>query len=399
MSASPAFASSPTRADVITRPWWLCVFSFPVFLGAMLVFAVFVCVRASPYDPDTWWHITVGNHILSTQTWPTSDLYSYAASGNPWIAYEWLGAVVIAATTQAGGLIGQKVLLVALASAFVLLLYSYATLTCGNSKGAFVACAMVFAPAALFFTLRPQLIGYVFLLVMLICLELFRHGKKKAIWFLPPLFLLWVNTHGSFAFGFFVLAVWWLGGLVELRWGGMQAKRWTAAQRLQLELAGLLSLLAAFCTPYGTRLFSYPLEMAILQPLNIVNIIEWQPMNPGLAMGKWFLGFLLILFLAEILFRPTHRLEILALLLFAIVVASLHRRFLVLFIVVFTPWLATLLSRWVPPFRPERDKPILNGLLIVAGLVGLVFLFPTRQALQRGIAETYPVGAVDYLKT
>jgi hypothetical protein len=400
MSASRAFAvAPPARAEENTQPWWLCVFSFPVFLGAMLVLGVFVCVRASAYDPDTWWHVAVGNHILTTHTLPTSDHYSYIASGTPWIAYEWLGAVVIAAASQAGGLVGQKVLLIALAGVFVLLLYTYATLVSGNSKSAFVACATVLAPAALFFTLRPQLIGYVFLLVMLICLELFRRGKQKAVWLLPPLFLLWVNTHGSFAFGFFVLAVWWLSGLVEFRLGGIQAKRWTAGQRLQLELAGLLSLMAAFCTPYGTRLFSYPLEMAILQPLNIANISEWQSLNPSLAVGKWFLGFLLILFLAEILFRPTHRLETLALLVFAIVVASLHRRFLAVFIVIFTPCLASLLSRWVPRYRPDKDKPVLNAILIAAGMAGLVIFFPTRQALQQGIGENYPVAAVKFLKT
>jgi hypothetical protein len=399
MSAPCVFAASPTRAVEIPRPRWRCVFSFPVFLGVMLVLGVFVCVRASSYDPDTWWHVTIGNYILTTHAWPTRDLYSYTASGNPWIAYEWLGAVVIAAATHAGGLVGQKVLLVALAGVFVLLLYAYAALACRNSKAAFIACATVLAPAALFFTLRPQLIGYIFLVLMLICLELFRQGKNKAIWLLPPLFLLWVNTHGSFAFGFLVLGVWWLSGLVEFRRGGIQAKRWTAAQRLQLELTALLSLLAAFCTPYGTRLFSYPLEMAILQPLNIANISEWQSLNPSLAVGKWFLAFLLILFLAEILLRPTHRVENLALLVFTIVIASLHRRFLAVFIVIFTPWMAALLVRWVPPYRPKTDKPLLNALLMVAGIVGLVASFPTRQALQRGIAENYPVDAVDYLKT
>jgi hypothetical protein len=399
MSASRTFAATPTFAEPRTRLGLLRAVSFPAFLGAMLVFAVFACVRTSSYDPDTWWHLTIGKQILATHAWPTTDHFSFTAFGNPWIAYEWLGAVVIALATQLGGIVGQKVLLVALSGAFMLLLYRYATLVCGNCKAAFVACAAVLAPAGLFFTLRPQLIGYIFLLVLLGCLEQFRQGKKKAIWFLPPLFLLWVNTHGSFALGFFVLAVWWLSGLVQFRYGGLETKVWTGRERLQLELAALSSLLATFCTPYGTRLFSYPLEMAILQPLNIASISEWQSLDPSLTMGKWFLAFLLTLFLAEILLRPTHRLDTLALLLFSIVMASLHRRFLVVFIVIVTPWLATLISRWVPPYRPETDKPLLNAVLMVAAVGGLLAFFPTRQILRQGLRRNYPVAAVNYLNS
>lgn len=399
MASSRALVAGTAVSEETARPWWLSGFSFPIFLGAMLVFAVFVCVRTSAYDPDTWWHVAVGNQILSTHTWPTTDHYSYTASGTPWIAYEWLGDVVIALATQLGGIVGQKMLLVALGSIFVLLLYGYASLSCGNSKAGFVACAIVLGPAALFFTLRPQLIGYIFLLIFLICLELFRQGKRKAIWILPPLFLFWVNTHGSFAFGFFVLAVWWLAGLAEFRCGGVQARAWSAGERLEIELAALASLLATFCTPYGTRLFSYPLEMALLQPLNIASISEWQSLNPSLVIGKWFLAFLLVLFLAEILLRPAHRLEALALLLFAIVVAALHRRFLVVFLILCAPWLAALVSRWVPPYRPKADKPLLNMILIAAAIVGLVACFPTQQTLERGVRRNYPVAAVNYLRT
>jgi hypothetical protein len=398
MSVFSAISVAQIEADEATQSWWRRALSFPVFLGLMLVLAVFACVRTTPFDPDTWWHLTVGHSILRTGTWPMADSYSYTASGNAWTAYEWGGEVLMALATQAGGLVGARVLLTALSSLFTLLLYGYGTLVCGNSKAAFAACALLLAPAALFFTLRPQLIGYVFLLVLLLILELFRRGKDKLIWLLPPLFLCWVNIHGSFAFGFLLLAVWWLSGMATFRWGGLQAMRWTAKQRLWLELSALLSLLATFCTPYGTKLFSYPLEMALLQPLNIGNIREWQSLDPGLAMGKWFLVFVLGLFLCEVLLRPSHRLDSLTLLVLAVVIASLHRRFLIVFLVMFTPWLARLLSRWVPPYRPEKDKLVLNGVLSALGIVALVVFFPTLPALEQATAQNYPVAAVQYLE-
>ncbi len=48
-------------------------FSFPVFLGALLVAGVFACARLNPPDPDTWWHIAVGEQILRVGIWPEAD--------------------------------------------------------------------------------------------------------------------------------------------------------------------------------------------------------------------------------------------------------------------------------------------------------------------------------------
>ena len=80
------------------------VFSFPVFLGVALVAATFVGARFNLLDPDTWWHMKVGEQILRTGSWPTADSYSFTASGMPWIAYEWLGEVVMALAARQGGL-------------------------------------------------------------------------------------------------------------------------------------------------------------------------------------------------------------------------------------------------------------------------------------------------------
>ena len=63
------------------------------------------------------------------------------------------------------------------------------------------------------FTLRPQMLGYLFLILTLIALELFRQGKQWAIWFLPLLFLIWINTHGSWIIGLGVIALYLACGL------------------------------------------------------------------------------------------------------------------------------------------------------------------------------------------
>ena len=84
--------------------------------------------------------------------------------------------------------------------------------------------------------------GYLFLVLLLIVLEAFRKGVSWPLWTLPFLFLAWVNIHGSFIVGIGVLVVYLCAGLRSFRVGDVEAVAWTAKQRIQLELALLLSL-------------------------------------------------------------------------------------------------------------------------------------------------------------
>src|SRR5713101_5106025 len=323
--AASGAASEFARAHVLRR-----IFSFPVYLGALLVAGGFVGARSNLADPDTWWHLKVGEQILRTHAWPTADSYSFAVFGTPWMAYEWLGEVIMASAARLGGLRAPTVLPV----------------------------------ASPFFTLRPQLLGYIFLLVALICLEHFRRGRLWTLWVLPPLFLVWVNTHGTFVFGLMVLGLAWACGQVGFSKGGLVAERWAPAQSRRLVVIILLCVLVLPLTPYGTRLAAYPLEMSLSQPINIANIQEWQPLGFNLFLGKMFLGLLLLFFLVYALQQPRFRVDDVALLLFGVFAACVHLRFTLMFLLFFTPLLAVLLARWMPAYQPAKDRFGLNAVLL-----------------------------------
>ncbi|MCL5670788.1 MAG: hypothetical protein M1423_05750 [Acidobacteria bacterium] len=79
-------------------------FSFPVLMGALLV--AFNAVLMFPtflLEPDTWWHLKLGQQILLTGHWLKADIYSFTAYGNKPLAYEWLGEVAIALAYKIGG--------------------------------------------------------------------------------------------------------------------------------------------------------------------------------------------------------------------------------------------------------------------------------------------------------
>ena len=218
------------------------------------------------WTPDLWWHIKVGEDILATHQWPTSDSYSFTAAGQSWMADQWLGDVLFAAVARVGGLRGLEALLIVLGAAVMVALYVFATLRSGNSKAGFVTSAVLLVLAAANFNLRPQMLGYLFLVLTLIALERFRQGRPRVLWFLPLLFLIWVNTHASWEIGLSTIFVYWMSGLKEIRLGGIEMRGWKPAERLRLALAFLLCLAVLPITPYGTRLATFPFQFISLHP-------------------------------------------------------------------------------------------------------------------------------------
>jgi hypothetical protein len=373
-------------------------FSFPGLLGTILVLEAWGTLALYPHDPDTWWHIAVGSRILRTHSWPVIDSYSFTAHGNAWIAYEWLGEVVMALAERAGGLAGLAVLRIGIAAILGLLLYYYAHLRCRNAKAAFVTAALVFWLSYGFFWLRPQLLGYLFLLLVLILVERYRQGRQKSLWILPFVFLLWVNTHGSFIFGFLVLGIYWVGGLWNWQLGHLRMERWEPGQRRHLSLVFLLSEVALLITPYGTRLAAYPFEMVFSQPLVFSSIAEWGPIGFGETWGKEVLILILILLVAMAILRPHCRIEEFILLFIAMFACCVHRRLFVVFAMIVTPFLASILSRWMPEYKPQEDHHALNACLMGLAMAGMVWFFPSRKKIELSVDRAYPHGAVQYIR-
>jgi hypothetical protein len=373
-------------------------FSFPVLLGAVLVGANFEIEKLLRLDPDSWWHIKYGEAILNTGHWPTADTWSFTAHGMPSMAYEWGGEIITALAYRLGGLRGLDVLLITLTSVATLLIYYFAWLRCRNSKAAFVGTLLVLPAAAMCFTLRPQMLGYCFLIITLICLERFRQGHRNVLWALPPMFLLWVNIHGSFVLGFLAMGIYWVSGLTEFSCGGLYAQSWTLGDRIRLELAALLCVLMLPITPYGTRLATVPVTYAFSLPGNMAYIQEWLPLNLGLWEAKLLLILLLAFIIALIAYRPRYRLEEIALFFLVAYLTFVHTRFTIIYAIIFAPLAAAILARWMPAYDARIDKFAINGFLILAALAAFAWYLPSRATLQKQIARDFPVQAVGYLK-
>jgi hypothetical protein len=396
----PAVVAAPSVVPTTAQAYSLLrlMFSFPAMLGTFLVGRVFYEARAFFVDPDLWWHIKTGENILSTHHWPTTDPYSFTVAGQPWIACEWFGDVVLATAARFGGVVGLQALLIVLSCVVMLALYSFATLRSGNSKAGFVAAAVLCSLAFASFTLRPQMLGYLFLVLTLIALERFRQGRHRALWFLPLLVLVWINTHGSWIIGLGAIFAYWMSGLVGVRMGNLESKLWTPAERKSISLVFLLCLAVLPFTPYGTETAAYPFEVASKLPIGVSNIAEWQSMPFDLMGGKMFLGLLLGFILLQVIFRFTWRLEELALFLFGTMMACLHVRFLLVFVPFCAPMFAAVVARWLPPYDRKKDHYVLNAVLMSGVVVAMVHYYPSRQDIERRVSQAFPTGTVEYIR-
>jgi hypothetical protein len=391
----PHFSAGRTGALVASLKW---VFSMPAMLGAFLVGVVFLLKRSFFVDPDMWWHLKTGELILSTHRWATTDPYSYTSAGAPWLSSEWLGEVLLAVAYRLGGLRGLEALLIILGGAVIVALYVFATLRSGNSKAAFFITVPLIALASVSFNLRPQMVGYLFLILTLIVMERFRQGKQRSVWILPLLFMVWINTHGSWIIGLAAVGVYIASGLVSFQFGNLEARRWTNSERLRLEIVFMLSLAAIPITPYGTRLAVYPFMFAWSLPVNVAQIQEWQVMPFNIIGGKIFLALVLGFFLAQVLFRFSWRLEEFLLFLFGTAMACLHVRFLMLFVPFFAPLAAVILARWVPSYDETKDRYPINFAVMAGILIAMFYYFPSQHQIEEKVADQYPVRALQYLR-
>ncbi len=374
------------------------VVSFPAMLGMFLVGETFYRGRLFTVDPDMWWHIKTGQTILATHHWPTVDPYSFTAHGQPWMAFEWLGDVLIGAASRIGGLRGLDALLIVAGSAVMIALYVFATIRSGDSKAGFLATLALFFLASASFTMRSQMFGYLFLVLTLTALELFRQGKQWPIWLLPPLLLVWVNTHGSFIIGLGVIFVYLVCGLKEFRLGGIEARRWTLKERIRLESVFALCLAVLPITPYGTGLAVFPFNVAFSQPVGVGNVLEWRPMPFDQLGGKIFLAMVLGFFVVQMALQLKWRLEELVLFLGGVAEACIHVRFILLFVPFFVPVLATVFARWLPRYDRKKDKYVLNAVLMASVIALMWHYFPSKASLDKKVAQDFPSQAVEYLR-
>jgi hypothetical protein len=372
------------------------IFGFPVLLAALLAGTVYFFASRGIGDPDIWWHLRNAEYLVQHGSMVRSDMYSFTASGAPWINHEWLTELPFYFGWRLMGVRGLYLVLLCTVEIILLGVFYLAYRSSHNVKGAFLASFFAVFLATISFGPRTLLFGWILLVIELLILLDFKEGKDRT-WLLPPLFLVWVNSHGSWLIGMVFFSIFLGSGLIEGQWGRIVATRWTRAQFTKLAAMMGLSLLALFVNPYTYHLVFYPFDLAFQQKLNISHVTEWQSLDFHAVRGKIVFGMLAATIVLALARKRPWRLDEVGFLLFGFYATLTYSRFMFLGAIVLTPLLAAEID-FLPPYRREIDKPLLNAVIIVCILAGMIRGLPSAQFLMEDTVKDYPVKALPYLQ-
>jgi hypothetical protein len=385
--------------------------------------AVFAMAARVSVDTDTWWHLRAGAWIWEHRTVPQQDHFSYTRAGESWQYPGWLVEVPMVGIYQTfgpGGLNLWTAAMVALAFWFV-----WQTLSGGPFLKAFVTILAATA-SGVYWAARPYLVTFVLAAVYLWILEKAVGGgrwtvgsggwrERKGLWLLPPLMVIWANSHGGFAVGFILWGVYFVSALIrfaELKRFDVQTfKRSNVGT---LFLIGLLMVLAVCINPSGPVMLLYPFKTVGIGALQ-EYIQEWQSPDFHQLQVQPFLWFLLLTLGAVGASRQRMKWSEFFLMAGFAYLSFMAGRNIALFALaaplVLTRHAASLLQdaaeRWgirqpaSGRVGVSRGQAILNwillGVLILATGVKAALVFPPKEN-EKVFRETLPVDAVEYIR-
>ncbi len=235
---------------------WAVVLERSALLGVLVLTALLALRQVDSLDVG--FHLRAGNHVLDGNGWPRTDPFSFTMRDHAYVDTSWGYQVLIAAVERSCGPAGLVLLHAGLVLATGILLWRTARLG-AREEGSRAASGPRLLPLLLIlgalgaemrFSVRPEVLSYLFLAGVLHLLQRHASGLRAPLWLLPVLFLAWANCHSLFVLGWAALACFLLGSFLESRQIDGRLLSWS--------LAGVA---IALLNPYGLRGVLFPLTL------------------------------------------------------------------------------------------------------------------------------------------
>jgi hypothetical protein len=241
--------------------------------GAILFFGLLAFTARPATDPDLWWHLRTGEWIVQNHQIPHTDPFSFTRNGSPWISHEWLSELLFYEIWRFTSWAGLIIFSAILTTTGFMFLFWRCKAPAHWAAAATALGALAAAPA---WGARPQMFTFLMASSWLWLLER-GEANPRLLFFIPPLFLLWINLHAGFALGPALLAAFAFGLISE---GITGTTEWTA---VRTELWRLVVLFAACMAlvplnPSGAELYRYPLDV-LRSGMMRSFISEWHSPN------------------------------------------------------------------------------------------------------------------------
>jgi hypothetical protein len=248
-------------------------------LSAVVLAAAWVATWRPQVDPDAWWHLAIGERILSIGAIPAVEPFSWLTAGDRFVAHSWLWDILMALANRTSGATGTSLLVLPVTASIVAALWALIGLASPGSPplGRAMLVLAATAPALPFWSPRSQTIDVALVLVTFLVLgRWLRLDDRRSLLLLPVIGLAWANLHGSAILALAAcLAIAAVARPIGARWG-----TWPHRAVGPLLWAGAAGILGTFANPYGPGLWAYPFDREIASAFSPV-IIEWRSPDFG----------------------------------------------------------------------------------------------------------------------
>lgn len=250
-----------------------------IIIIAIELLTVFIANSKLAGEDDLFWYLSTGRYIVQTGTVPSSDVFGFTTAGIPWIPYEWGWDVLIYYIYSAGGYIALHVLSTLIILTIVnLILYNLIRLKV-NYIIVSIIIPLLLLGAALRFSVKPHLVSYLCITLLLTIIIHYRYinrNSQKILFFIPLIFIVWINMHMGIMAGFFLLGLYFLSEAAGTIFSKKTLSKIRPLTFKELSAAGIIILVSAIVTlinPHGIKTYEYAFKTVSLKQLEA--IYEW----------------------------------------------------------------------------------------------------------------------------
>jgi len=235
---------------------------------------------------DLGWHLAAGDLIRKHGIIPFRDPWSFTAGNKQWINLSWLWDVFASALFQQTHFMGLLLFVVVCGGTIA----GYLVSVClSKSASPIAVCISVLFACLLFpcfaafpniyLAAAPNIVTVLFSVIFYAeCLK-----RTRRVFLLPAIMILWVNLHGGFLLGLFIVSI--FCGVALLR-----------REKAQFRMYGLVSaacFIAALVNPLGWHV--YEGTTTTLGNLAQTQVTEWWPYYRSITIPGSIPGILYIL--------------------------------------------------------------------------------------------------------
>jgi len=255
---------------------------FPEKLGpfaitvSLALLTVFICMQRYA-DYDLWWHLKLSEYFFEQLQLPSTDSFSYVASGQQQFTGEWLGDAVIYLVFISGGFLGLNLFKAVILLTTFFLLYlrmrDVSNDTRTNAVAVILTLLLVLFSGRFHLFVRPYLFNLPMVAGFLYVLGNRHRYDRRKLLVLPLLMILWVNLSVGAIFGVILICIAMFSEIIQQR-------------SIRLLPIFLLTALAALLNPETYHFYTYVLFWAT-DPAGAL-LGENQPISLDLLFGSGF---------------------------------------------------------------------------------------------------------------